>query len=99
MTALIGIGDLIAQTPGVSGGRPCVAGTGVSVAHIALLAAEGNTPEQIANEVHPGQLTIAQVYAALAYYHRNRAAIDADSAARLAEAERLEREHSRFTRH
>jgi uncharacterized protein (DUF433 family) len=35
MATLIDIGTLIEQTPGIRGGRPCVAGTGVSVLRIA----------------------------------------------------------------
>ena len=37
--------------------------------------------------------TLAQVYAALAYYHANREAIDAEIAADEAEADRLEQEY------
>jgi uncharacterized protein (DUF433 family) len=84
MAALLGIGELITQTPGVNGGRPCIAGTGVSVAHIAELAEEGLTPEQIVDEVL-SPVTLAQVHAALAYYLTNRVAIEADRA----EQERL----------
>jgi hypothetical protein len=39
-------------------------------------------------------LTIAQVYAALTYYHANRDEIEADLAAEEAEAERLSLEHN-----
>lgn len=38
-------------------------------------------------------LTLAQVHAALAYYHANREEIEADIAAEEAEATRLEQEH------
>lgn len=48
-------------------------------------------PEEIADRI--GHLSLAQVYAALAYYHANRDEIDADIAAEEAEADRLEREH------
>jgi hypothetical protein len=45
-----------------------------------------------------GHLSLAQVYAALAYYHANRDEIDADLAAEETEAEALEREHARTLR-
>jgi len=51
----------------------------------------GLSPEEIAHEF--GHLTLAQVYAALAYYHANRAEIEADIATEEAEADRLERLH------
>ncbi len=38
-------------------------------------------------------LSFAQVHAALAYYHANREAIEADIAVEEAEYERLEQEH------
>jgi hypothetical protein len=49
------------------------------------------TPEQIADNY--GYVNLAQVHAALAYYHANREEIEADIAAEEKEAERLEREH------
>ena len=77
MAALLGIGELITQTPGVNGGRPCIAGTRLSVAHIVDLVEEGLSPSEIVSEAHP-QLSLAQLYAALAFYHQNREAIDRD---------------------
>jgi len=75
-TTAIDIGTLITRTPGVVGGRPCVAGTGVSVRRIAALHNLGHIPEEIvANFDH---LTLAQVHAALAYYYSNKSEIDAD---------------------
>ena len=91
MAALTDIGTLIAQTPGICGGRPRIAGTGVSVRRIAGWYKLGLTPEEIATEIP--HLTLAQVHAALAYYHANRDDLDAEMAAEDAEAERLEREH------
>ncbi len=91
MAALTDIGTLIEQTPGICGGRPCVAGTGVSVLRIAGWYKMGRSPEEIADQY--GHLTCAQVYAALAYYHANRDEIDAEMAAEEAEYDRLCREH------
>jgi uncharacterized protein (DUF433 family) len=82
------IGSLIARRPGIRGGRPCVAGTGVSVRRIAQWYLMGLIPEEIARKF--GHLSLAQVHAALAYYHANQAEIDADLAAEAGEAEALE---------
>jgi len=91
MAALTDIGTLIEQAPGICGGRPCVAGTGVSVLRIAGWYKMGRSPEEIADQY--GHLTLAQVHAALAYYHANQEAMEAATAAEEEEADRLEREH------
>lgn len=91
MATLTDIGTLITQTPGICGGRPRIAGTGVSVRTVAGWYKTGMTPEEIATEIP--HLTLAQVHAALTYYHVNRDQMDADMAAERVEAERLEREH------
>ncbi len=91
MATLTDIGTLITQTPGICGGRPRIAGTGVSVRRIAGWYKLGQTPEEIATQIpHP---TLAQVHAALAYYHANRDEMEAEMAAEAAEVDRLEREH------
>jgi uncharacterized protein (DUF433 family) len=51
----------------------------------------GLGPEEIADEME--HLTLAQVYAALTYYHINRDEIEAAITADEAEADRLERQH------
>ena len=85
------IGRLIAQTRDICGGRPRIAGTGVSVRRIVGWYKLGLTPEEIAAEIP--HLELAQVHAALAYYHGNQHAMEADMAAEQAEADRLEQEH------
>ena len=89
--ALTDIGTLIAQTSEIHGGRPHIAGTGVTVQRVVMWYKLGLTPEEIAGRI--GHLSLAQVYAALTYYHANRDAIEADIAAEDAEYDRLEREH------
>ena len=91
MATVTDIGTLIEQTPGICGGRPCIAGTGVSVLRIAGWYKLGWTPEEISRRI--GHISLAQVYAALAYYHANQAAMDAQMAAEEAEHDRLYREH------
>jgi uncharacterized protein (DUF433 family) len=70
------IGKLITSSPEVREGRPRVAGTGVSVHRIALWYKMGLTPEEIPDRI--GHLNLAQVYAALTYYHLCRDEIEAD---------------------
>lgn len=86
------IGTLIVRTPEVRGGRPRIAGTGVTVRRIVGWYQLGLTPADIIAEF--GHLNLAQVYAALAYYHANREEIEADLAAEETEAEQLERAHA-----
>ena len=78
MAAVTEIGTLIDRDPAVRGGRPKIAGTGVSVSRIAGWYRMGLTPEEIALE-YP-HLTLAQVHGALAYYHANHDEIEADLA-------------------
>ena len=73
------IGTLIVSDPSTRGGRPHVAGVGISVRAIATDHASGMTAEEIIADRPP--LTLPQVYAALAYYHANKDAIDEDIAA------------------
>ena len=84
------IGTFITRSPDVRGGRPRIAGTGVTVRRIAALYNQGASPEAIAMRV--GHLSLAHVHAALSYYYANRAEIDADLAEEDAAYERLEHE-------
>ena len=86
------IGVLITRSPDIRGGRPRIAGTGVTVRRIVGWYKMGLSPEEIAEEV--GHLTLAQVYAALAYYHANRDEIEQDIAQEDEAAEQLEQSHS-----
>ncbi len=90
MAKVTDIGTLIVRTPGICGGRPHIAGTSVSVMRIAGWYKLGLTPEEIVAEIP--HLTLAQVYAALAYYHANREEIDRDLAEEDALGELLEQQ-------
>ncbi|MBI5387425.1 MAG: DUF433 domain-containing protein [Verrucomicrobia bacterium] len=84
---VVEIDTLIDSFPGVRGGRPVIAGTGVTVKRIAGWHQMGMEAEAITDQY--GHLTLAQVHAALAYYYANRAAIDADLEEERYEYERL----------
>jgi uncharacterized protein (DUF433 family) len=77
--AFTDIGTLIARNPGLRGGRPVIAGTGICVRTIAIESNRGLSPEEIAADRPP--LSLAQIHAALAFYHANKREIDADIAA------------------
>jgi uncharacterized protein (DUF433 family) len=79
MSTVVDIGTLIERSPEIRKGRPCIAGTGVSVRRIAGWYNLGLTPEEIAAKIE--HLTLAQIHAALTYYHANRHEIDSDIAA------------------
>ena len=92
----IDIGTLIVHSPEIRSGRPRIAGTGVTVRRVVSWYKLGLSPEEIADQI--GHLTLAQVYAALTYYHANREEIEADLAAEEAETQVLERQHGQITR-
>jgi uncharacterized protein (DUF433 family) len=89
MAAVTDIGSMIASSSDIRGGRPHIAGTGVTVMRIAGWHQLGCTPEEIARKTG---LSLAQIYAALAYYHANQDAIDADLADEAVEYDRRARE-------
>jgi uncharacterized protein (DUF433 family) len=76
MATVIEIGSLIERDEAVRGGRPKIAGTGMTVSRVAGWYKVGMTPEEIALE-YP-HLTLAQVHAASTYYHANRDEIEED---------------------
>lgn len=90
----IDIGSFITRTPGIVGGRPRIDGTRVTVRSVAVCYKQGDTPEEIVEKYE--RLTIAQVYAALTYYHANQAEIEADIAAENAAYEQGLREQEQI---
>lgn len=89
MTTATDIGSLIVCSDDVRGGRPRLAGTGVTVRRMVGWYQLGLTPEEMVERI--GHVSLAHVHAALAYYHANRAEIEADIAAEEAEATALEK--------
>ena len=89
MATTVDIGTLIERSPEIRKGRPCIAGTGVTVRRIAGWHNLGLTPEEIVAKIE--HLTLAQIHAALAYYHANREEIDADIAGEEAAAQEIMR--------
>ena len=76
MSTTVDIGTLIVRTPGTLAGRPRIDGTRIGVNTIVLEIEAGASPEQLVSEDYWPYLTLAQVYAALAFYHANKAEID-----------------------
>jgi uncharacterized protein (DUF433 family) len=92
MTTVTDIGSLIVRSDDIREGHPHVAGTGVTVRRIVGWYKQALTPEEIVTELP--HLSLAQIYAALTYYHANREEIEADIAAEAATAERLAKQHN-----
>ena len=87
------IGTLVTRTDDISNGRPMIAGTRTSVSRVVVLYKQGAGAEEIARRmIH---LSLAHVYAALAYYHANRDEIEATLAEEDAEYWRLASLHSK----
>jgi len=69
--------DYIVKTPGTCGGQPRIAGTRIKVKHVyTWVERMGMAPAQVVAD-HP-HLTMAQIYAALAYYWSHRDEIQQD---------------------
>jgi len=84
------IDSLLTSSPEIRDGRPCIAGTGISVHRIAILHNLGHSPEDIVRKYE--HLTTAGVHAALAHYFANQQEVDAEIADDEADAERIESE-------
>ena len=68
--------NLIYRDPKIRGGRPCIVGTSLRVTDIVMQQKYGDgAPENIAARF---DISLLQVYAALAYYHMHIEEIDAD---------------------
>ena len=65
---------MLARSPNICGGQTRIDGTRITVQRIATLYKQGQSAEEIA-QTYP-HLSLSQVYAALAYYHANRAEIE-----------------------
>lgn len=87
MQAVTDIGTLIVRTSGVCGGRPRIAETRISVQRIAAWYKIGLNAEEIAERM--GNVSLAQVYAALTYYHANKEEIETYIALEKTDYERL----------
>src|SRR4051812_44237365 len=80
----------ITKTPGVCGGKACIAGHRIRVMDVVVMHEKwGKSPDEIVDSF-PG-VTLADVHAALAYYHDHRDEI----AACFAEDEKFD-EHGRL---
>lgn len=76
MTLTPTIDTLIEKNPKLRGGRPILAGTGTTVRTVAGLYKLGLAAEEIATQLP--HLSLAQIYAALTYYHLHVDEIEAD---------------------
>lgn len=87
------IGTLVNCSPDIGSGRPMIAGTKTSVSRVVVLYKQGASAEEIARRM--SHLNLAQVYAALTYYHANRDQVEADLAEEDAEYWRLAALHGK----
>jgi uncharacterized protein (DUF433 family) len=86
----------IVKTPGICGGKPRIAGHRIHVQDIVIFhERQGLSPDEIGS-VYP-QLSLAKVYAALAYYHDYREAIRRDMAGDEVFVEEFRKQHSSWS--
>jgi len=85
-------GHRISKTPGVCGGRACIAGHRVRVLDIVVWHEhQGMTPDEIVSQVPT--LTLTDVHAALAYYYEHIDELRTEMRAERAQAEASRRKH------
>ena len=78
-TAPVDIGQFIYARPDFRNGRPCIAGTGMSVHPVAVRYRQGMSADDIADDIP--DIPRSHFYAALAYYFANQQQIDGELAA------------------
>lgn len=88
----------IVRTPGTVAGEPRIEGHRIRVRDIVAARDRGGfSPEEIASSVYPG-ITLAEVYAALAYYEDHRDEIDAAAKQEEFLAEKFRQQHAHLVR-
>lgn len=88
----------IVRTPGTLGGEPRIDGHRIRVRDVAAQRdVEGLTPAKIVSEAYPS-LTLAEVYAALAYYEDHRDEMKAYVQAEAQLVEEFQRNHPHLVR-
>ncbi len=92
MATACDIGQLISCDPQFRDGRPCIAGTGISVRRLIGWYKQGCSPEEIADDY---DLSLAQVHAAITYYHANYDEMEREMQTVEEEERRLYEEHQR----
>ena len=86
------IREHIVSTPDTCGGKPRIAGSRIQVKHVVVMhERQGMSPAEIVS-AYP-QLTLAGVYAALAYYHDHREEVNADINAERVRYEEMRAKH------
>jgi uncharacterized protein (DUF433 family) len=77
--------EIVVSDPEIRGGRPVIAGTTIRVSDLAVYHTLGGmSADQLAAQF---DLDLAQVYAALSYYYRHKATLDAEIRANSDQAE------------
>ena len=79
--------------PETCGGKPCIAGTRIAVVDVAIAHGQGHTPAEIQTLFSSRPLTLAEVYAALAYYFDYKETIDRDIEADQSYVEAFKRDN------
>jgi uncharacterized protein (DUF433 family) len=83
--------ERITKTPGICGGRACIAGHRVRVLDVAIWHEQnGWSPDEIVS--HVPSITLADVHAALSYYYDHREEIQDEIRAERALAEEVRRD-------
>ena len=84
--------NLISINPDVRGGQPCIAGTGLRVADIAIAHIfHHRSPGEIASDY---AISLAAAHAALSYYYRHKQEIDEEIRRQMATARKHKEQRS-----
>ena len=90
--ALPVIREHIVATPDTCGGKPRIAGSRIQVKHVVIMhERQGMSPSEIVSDFP--HITLADIHAALAYYHDHREVVAADIKAERDEFEAMKAQY------